>query len=331
MNKKITKTAIPKMMKLSMAGLLSMSSVACQKTSFQSVTEDGASKEQVDAKKTNQCELDPVDFNLRTRVTSFELRSNTDVSFGFNLISGILKAIGAQFMLKHGDLDLAMKVTDPLDETVPLAVVEGKGSYNSGKASFKLDLAVVSLGFSHASQTPLVDLTRGGLESGFSNAIAKLATLHSEWQNKVTKVIDEDHLVLSVGTVAGLRAGDRFNVYNIENIWQGEPCKSDLLISQKLSTNPLVVAEVIQVGVTAAVLRIVSRNSAERIEPGALVEIQELKKANPKEQRALAKSVRIVSIESEPLVINNVKVNIVDYMKNQLGPIITAKGFYLHE
>lgn len=321
-----------KIKKFSIASVVSISLIACQKSNFQTTTDESLNSEK-DLTETMpiQCELDPVDFNIRTKVYAFELTDNTQVNFGFNILNNFFKFLGFEIKLKRGSLDLSMIVTDPADESVPLADESGQGIFKSSGTSLKVDLSQIALGFSFFHQTPLAGLTRGGLENGFDKITSRLTNLKVPWQNKVTKIADEDTLILSVGAVAGIRVGDQFSAYNVENIWQGSPCQSQLLISRKLSEIPVAVAEAIQVDANATVLRIKTRNSAERIEPGALIEIKELKKTDPKDQRTLLKSVRIVSIESEPLIINNIKVNIAEYMKNQLGPIITAKGFYLHE
>ena len=319
-----------KIMKLSVASLLVFNMAACQKASFETSSEDDVIKKG-DGSEKPLCELDPVDFNIKTSVYAFELTDNTEISFGFNILNDFFKALGLEIKLKRGALDLAMKVTDPLNEAVPLAFESGQGKFKAGGVSAKIDLSQIGIGFSFFAQTPLAGLTRDGLQSGFDNVVTKLAAQNTPWQNKVTKVIDEDNVVLSIGAVAGIRPGDKFGIYNVRNVWTGKPCESELLIKQKLSDEPIAIAEATQVQNNAAILRIVSRTSAERIEPGAMIEIKELKKANKNDQRALAKSMRISAIASEPLVINNVKVNIVQYMKNQLGPLITEKGFYLHE
>ncbi len=323
----ILKTKHP-IVKFSVVSLLLISMTACQKTSFTAGSEDSPVQDTVDPQKVS-CEIDPVDFNIKTTVYSFELTNRTKVKFGFNLLETFLKALGFKINLKQGTLNLAMKATDPMNESVLLAYESGQGLLKERDLGFEFSLGEIALGFDFYRKTPLANLSQAGLQDGFAKISAKLATL--DWQNKVSKVPDENTVILAVGTAAGIRKGDQFNIYNVENIWQGAPCQSVLLISQKLSELPLAVGEAVQVDGNGTVLRIVSRSSAERIEPGALIEIKELKKSNPKESRALAKSVRIVSIDSPPLLIGDVKVNLQEYLKNQLGPVITEKGFYLYQ
>lgn len=320
-----------KVFKLSVASVMCVALSACQGQNFQTMNGEDQVDKVNDDGKMGQCELDPVDYNIKTSVYAFELTDNTEISFGFNILNNFFKALGLEIKLKRGALELAMKVTDPLNEEIPLAFEAGQGSFKAGGVAAKIDLSQIGIGFSFFGQTPLAGLTRGGLENGFDNVLKKLSTQNTPWQSKVTKVIDEDNLVLSIGAVSGLRVGDKFNIYNVRNIWEGAPCESSLIIKQKLSEQPLAVVEAVQVQNNAAVLKVVSRSSAESIQPGAMVEINDLKKANKNEKRSLLKSMRITRIESQPLVINNIKVNIVEYMRNQLGPIITAKGYYLHD
>lgn len=324
-----------KLFKVSTATLVSVSLAACQGQNFQTVQSEDDNQKGDDSGnddfKIAQCELDPVDFNIKTSVYAFELTDNTEISFGFNILNNFFKALGLDIKLKRGALDLAMKVTDPLNEDIPLAFESGQGSFKAGGVAAKIDLSQIGIGFSFFAQTPLAGLTRGGLENGFENVLKKLSEQNTPWQSKVTKVVDEDNVVLSIGAVSGIRPGDKFNIYNVKNIWTGKPCESEFLIKQKLSEHPLAIAEAVQVQNNATILRIVERSSAEAVQPGAMIEINELKKANKNEKRALAKSMRITNIVSQPLIINNVKVNIVEYMRHQLGPIITGKGFYLHE
>ncbi len=138
-----------KIKKFSIASVVSISLIACQKSNFQTTTDESSNSEK-DLTETMpiQCELDPVDFNIRTKVYAFELTDNTQVNFGFNILNNFFKFLGFEIKLKRGSLDLSMIVTDPADESVPLADESGQGIFKSSGTSLKVDLSQIALGSS---------------------------------------------------------------------------------------------------------------------------------------------------------------------------------------
>src|SRR5690606_8365635 len=136
------------------------------------------------------------------------------------------------------------------------------------------------------------------------NLNASLNKNSAPWNSRVFHIGDDNLIVIPAGQVAGIRVGDKFNVYNVEYIWQGTPCESPLLIEKKPPLEPVATIEAVQVEDHATLLSITSASELS-LQLGARVEVLELPLLKGEKSRSLARPVRVREITSLPLELPN--------------------------
>jgi hypothetical protein len=309
-------------------GMTSVSLVACSGQNFSQV-QDAAANIGQSVSSQEQCEIDPVDYVISANVYDFEVTDNTNVNFGFNLANKFLKALGLNLNMSSGKMSLTMTVTSPLNTEVTLASVAGTSSYKSTGVGGSLDIGTISLGAGYMTSTPFATLTSNGLANGLSNATKKLASVASAWSTKIVQVENASTYIVGAGTKAGLQVGDQLAIYNIDNRWSGTPCTSELLISQKTTSTPVAIAQVIQTNPFNSVVQIVSRNWSDAIVEGAVAESYLLVGKN----RVLNRSVRIGSVVSPSIPVSNGQsIDIQGFAQTQFPTIVDGTaGYYLHQ
>lgn len=276
------------------------------------------------------CVVDSADYTINTDVLSFQMTSSGGASVGFNLLSGLLKAIGISFNSAKGQLDLAMHVHDPLKSTV--ALVDTTGTATSSKINFGVDfsLAMLAASANYYYQTPVATLSNNALKNSLDNAKAKLALVQNDWGTRVYKVIDPSQVLVHVGKNAGLRVGDRFDIYQTAYDWTGASCNSTLLMARKISLSPVATGTVSQIDSNSAVL--VISNATAKIIRGDMVSIQGLPVAKGEAARSLSRSVHLSTIATSNLIFDNngvsQKVDLSPYVTQQLSNLVTNYGFY---
>jgi hypothetical protein len=194
-----------------------------------------------------------------------------------------------------------------------------------------LDLNAVQLGIDlgYYYKTPLFKLTEKTLRGTLSNLRKELSAVETDWQSKVVWKKDNFEFIIPAGTVAGLRQGDRLKVYNIQYVWKENPCESELIMARKTTELPVAIAEIIQIEKNASLLKVIDSVSDAPIEIGSILEVYELKQANKKDKRSLSRSVRIASIESQPLSVPGAKdIDLTIYLKEQLSAVLSDYGLY---
>lgn len=276
------------------------------------------------------CVVDAADYTITTDILSFQMTSSAGASVGFNLLSGLLKAIGISFESAKGQLDLAMHVHDPLKSTV--ALVDTTGTATSSKIKFGVDfsLAMLAANANYYYQTPVANLSNDALKNSLANAKAKLSAVQSEWGTRVYKVIDQTQVLVRVGKNARVRNGDVFNIYQTAYDWTGASCNSTLLMARKVSLSPIATGTVSQVDSNSAVLTISNRTGA--IMRGDIVSVKELPVVKGELARALSRSVHLSTIPTGKLFFDNngvsQAVDLSPYVTQQLANQVTSYGFY---
>jgi len=314
-----------KFIKTLVLGSASLAFTACSGQSFSSVGSSTSNSSQ-SASQQPQCDIDPVDYVVSANIYDFEVTDNTNVSFGFNL-STIIKALGLSMNLTSGKMSLSMQITDPLHIATPLVSVIGTSNYSSNGFSGSIDISKIGLSAGYYYSTPFATMTQNGLTNGFSNALAKLAKVQLPWSTKIQATVNPTTFVVGAGTAAGLLAGDQLALYNVNNIWQGAPCTSQLLISQKTTSTPVAVAQVVQVGDYSSTVQIISRNWNDALDVGSVAEVFQLTGKN----RVLNRSMRIGGVTSGILPVSNgTSIDLGSYAQQQIQSVITNQGFYLH-
>ncbi|CAN5622629.1 hypothetical protein BH10BDE1_BH10BDE1_09430 [soil metagenome] len=276
------------------------------------------------------CVVDAADYTITTDVLSFQMTSSAGASVGFNLLSGLLKAIGISFDSATGQLDLAMHVHDPLKSTV--ALVDTTGTAKSSKIKFGVDfsLAMLAASANYYYQTPVAALSNNALKNSLENAKAKLAAVQNDWGTRVYKVIDQNQVLVHVGKNAALRVGDSFDIYQTAYDWTGASCNSTLLMARKVSMSPIATGTVSQIDSNSAVL--VISNASAKIIRGDMVSVKALPIAKGESARALSRSVHLTTVATSNLVFDNngvsQKVDLSPYVTQQLSNLVTSYGFY---
>lgn len=277
------------------------------------------------------CEVDYADFEIDGKLMYFEIKDKSDLGFGFDLFKGIFKAVGISFKTERGEMIMKMSLQETLRPREVVAEVNGKGTSSGSDFRFELDLLKLgSIDFGYYYQTPIGKLTEKTLADSLKQLQTRLAQVDTGWTSKVVVVPNRRQVIIPAGSVAGVRIGDSFKIYNVESLWRGEPCFSELLFRRKMNPNkPTALAKVVQVELNAALLDVTGLDDDSMIELGALVEIDQLPLAKKEKSRTLARSVRMNRLESgEVHLTNGAKVDLSFYLNEQVTPLLTSYGFY---
>ena len=135
-------------------------------------------------------------------------------------------------------------------------------------------------------------------------------------------------VVIPVGKDSGVRLGDKFSAYNVDYLWQGDPCTSQLLLEKKTTNLALVQMVAVQVENNATLLKVISRNDEGQLRVGARVEIAQLAGSDAASRR-LARTVALRSLQSEPLPLpDGTGLNLKVYMEETLRAVMDEYGLH---
>lgn len=281
------------------------------------------------------CELDFADYELDAHLIGFEMRDKTGFNVGFNLLSGFLRALSVGFKSESGKMTMSMKLRETLRPEEIITDVAGEGTYTKTDIDLQVGvdvLAGVNAGVGHASATPVGKLVRKTVADSYKKTVVELATVETEWKTKVVKILNPSEIIIPVGSVAGVRKGDQFKIFNLDNVWSGTPCKSDLVFQRETTDAPIAKAQVVQLEKNAAIIRIYDVvEGAPEIELGARVKIENLPltKNDKKKARLLNRSVRISNVASEKMILpGNQTVDLSMLLGEELGVSLNQFGFY---
>lgn len=288
-----------------------------------------------EGQKTNSvekpyCEVDYADYELETKILAFEITDKGNISFGFNILKGFFKALGLSIKTERGEMLAAMHMSEALRPMESVADVTGRGS--SSKTEFNMDLDLIQLGLDvgYFYQTPLSKLTEKTLKDTLKNLRDETNAAETDWHTKIVRMYPFDQqMIVPVGSVAGVRVGDKFKIFNVDYAWEGDPCVSTLLFERRRTSMPSAIAEVTQLEKNASLLTIVQKDTDDVIEEGARVEIQELPLGKKEKSRSLARSVRLRSFQSQKLVVPGAQdVDLTVYISNQTQALLNQYGYY---
>jgi hypothetical protein len=309
--------------------VLNMGCAGFESQSVQSVLSDvNSGKSQITTKP--YCEVDLADYELDLKLLSFEIKDKFNVGFGYNLISGFLRAFGISVKTERGEMLMSGHLREALRPLESVVDALGQGNSKGVDFNFSLDLVQLGADFGYYYQTPLHKLTEKTIKSNLSNLRTELNAVETPWATRIVHSFERiQQYIIPAGSVAGIRIGDEFAIYNVENVWQGEPCESDLLFRRKVTLTPAAIAVVTQLEKQAALLTISQMRSDLPLEDGAAVEIFNLPLKKNEKQRGLARSVRLSRLESEPISVQNGKtVDLTSYLKEQSAALLNQYGWY---
>ncbi len=312
------------MKSLSIVLALSLALMGCNKlqsdVSFEKVPEDPVAK-----LKQRSCEWDPADYELRAHLLAFEMTNNTDVSFGFNLISKFFEAFSIKFKVKKGQMTFRMDLTKPQDTKNIIKSTMAAGEYSKKEIGFTIDFGAIQTGLNTSSAIPLTTLVERGLTNTLNETKNELAQLPLEWATHVSEV-QNGVARIPVGLLAGVRKGDEFFIYNVEAQWDGTPCASNYYGEYKSPNYAVAIGTVVDLNETTAFLQI--SEEKEEIGIGSRVEISKL----TGNRTTLQKSIRIVGVSAEPVTLDNgSKINLLPYVSEIIKPVVSKGGFYLRQ
>lgn len=277
------------------------------------------------------CEVDLVDYELDTHLLAFEITDKNNIGFGFNIASGFINAIGLNVSTEKGKMMAAMHLREALRPIETIVDVTGIGESSSTDFNIKLDAARLSADLGYFRQTPLYKLTEKTIAGTLKNLKAELSTIETDWSTRVVHIYPTTaELIIPAGSVAGIRVGDKFKIFNVDYTWEADPCTSALLFRRKQTAQPLAILQVTQLEKNASLLSVVERFSDENIEEGAIVEVSSLPFAGKEKSRSpLARAVRLSSFKSEKLSIADGKsVDLSLFLEEQTSVLLNSYGFY---
>lgn len=271
------------------------------------------------------CEVQAAEYLLDAQMVDFEITSNTGISFGLSLLSGLFHAFDLNFKMASGRLDLSMSLYDPMRADAPLYSATGKSSIKGLNFNFDANVYLFNFGISSFYETPLSTLTTQGLENNLAALNKSISNLQEPWNTQVVAVDDPASFVIPMGSFANVKVGDEFAIYNVEHIWSGLPCASDHLLTKKVSQP--VIARAVQVENSASLLKVMVPDlDAPVIIQGARVEISQL--TDPKRQ--LSRSVQIRNVLGAEMTFSDTrKADLTPYMKTLLNSSIVKYGYTL--
>ncbi len=275
------------------------------------------------------CEVDFVDYELDAKLVAFEMTGKSNLSFGFNLLNGFFRAIGMSFNTESGQMIMSMHLDETLQTSNSVSDVMGYGKLTGTDFRLQLDAVQLGLDAGYYYRTPISKLTERTIKDSLKNLSKDLGKIETSWKTKIVSIVNEEEYIIPTGSVAGLRLGDTLAVYNMEHVWRGQECQSELIISRKTSSQPVAEMEIVQLEKNAAVLRLVKRNLPDIIEEGARVEVLSLVKNGKKDKRILKSSVRLREISSGKLKIEaNKETDLSPYVNEQLQAFLHEYNLY---
>ena len=284
--------------------ICALSLVACN--DFETLTTESAldhvnSGKAISSKEVPECLVEYEEYQLDVHLNAFEIYSKKGFQFGFNLGEGLLQLLGFSFKTEKGLMSLYMGLSESVNPTSWVSYVEGQATMKKRDFRFNIGVSQFNGGLSYFKQTPMNTLTGNSIKNGFSNMEKEMEAKQVNWKTRVVHSNEgQSRLVVPVGNVSGLRIGDQFNVFNVNYVWEGDPCVSELLIPAKTTTKPIAITEVVQVENNAAVLLVIDRFHDDIIELGAMVEINQL----TDETRKLSHSVKVRNVSAHPIPVD---------------------------
>lgn len=318
-----------------LSGLILLQS-GCAQQNFSAASLEGVNDGVPFQKLRAACEVPEIDYRFETQVVEFEVTSINEVRFGFSVIPGFewFKAFDAQFRIKRSTLTVSTSMAEYLKPMDPLGQATGDAKKDEKRMGLEIDLNKIKLGGSTYTSTPFFKVMSDALKNSVQKTLKDLKNIEAPWNTIVVSIGNQDQLIVPAGANAGIQVGDRYEIYNVEHIWSGEPCKSSYRMPITTTEEPLAIVEVKyakDLTPNATRLRVVEKLSNEKIEQGAFVYVHKLTS-----ERTLKRSVYIESILPFKLVWDlegggRVDMDITPYLSTAIGPVLREAGFYIKD
>jgi hypothetical protein len=308
---------------------------ACTKPSFQTALD---SVDQGSLKKADRpsCEMDPTDLVIHPKIVSYDITSSKGGSFGFNLLTGFLKAFDLKFESKTGEIEVTTSLYSPMsynleispDKNPALFIGDKREKATEGEFRAGIDISQFFVGLNYYWTTPFSKLTEKGLRASLAHSLEQFNSNPPRWKTVVADLANQ-YAILPVGLTAGLREGDEFAFYNVTYAWDGEPC-TKLLMSVPTTKEPIAKGKVIRAEANASAVELTILVPEEKVGIGTQVEILNLVKTSSQDSRRLLRSVRIVDMAPTSIpVVNSMQViDLSQYANIQFRSLLREFGLY---
>lgn len=276
-----------------------------------------------------ECEAPQTMYQLDTKMLAFEITSQNQFKFGFDIAKGWFEFFKTNFKAITGRLNLEMTLVDALDPNKEIAHGKGESKMSKREFSFNFGIKEFGISFEHFSKTPVAKLTEKGLGQGLGQLKKNFDGKAEEWSAVVRGVVNNSNdVIVSAGTTSNLKRGDVLAFYNIKHEWIGVPCQSDYLFRRRTTDEPIAYGEVIDILNHAAQVRLDSSEGL--VEFGAKAVVHELTDS----KRRLFQPLMIASVEGGELKIDDEdesQVDITPYLEMQISRMAASKGFVIHK
>jgi hypothetical protein len=256
-----------------------------------------------------------------------------DISFGFDVIKGWFESLEVKIPLKRAQLVLSMLMSQPMIPQRPVAAAVNKAYDLNLAVKVDIDFGQIAVNPEYYWETPLSNLTSKALQKTFQQLAKQAKGKTSAWNAWVYKRPKYDEIVMTSGSLAGVKVGDEFKIYNVEHIWTGTPCESEYVMPRKTTRQPMAVARVEQVKDHYSLMRFIppyADTEGIEISEGAIVEISQLVPSSDGRDRELGRSLRIGEFTSGALLVKEKPaLDLVPLMLRQLKPVVLDEKFVI--
>jgi hypothetical protein len=276
-----------------------------------------------------QCVPDTTDYVWDVNIFGFGI---SGVDFGASYegtVGGPFTRIGVGLKVNKGTLDLEM---DSLGRGDKRALpVSGTATKTSG-FNFTLDLGIVkaNLGTSSDAQTAMLKLTQAAFDNLLKNTGSILTDSQNPWSTRVTDVVDESHIRIPVGTIAGIQSGDQFNVYRYHDTSGANGGCSD---DGYTDDTPIATYKPATSGLHGdSTILVPVGDVSGKVSLNDVVVIAKLDTSKSK-RSALKKSVRIILHQPNAIVVTAgtaaAPIDLTSYLRFQMGPSLNKTSYWV--
>lgn len=233
------------------------------------------------------CIIDIPQIRLQGNVDAFDFKSSGGFMFGFDK-GGSFQGGGASisFTLSKAEFILSLAATDPLNPGEWLAYSMLTTDQSTVDISGEVDFSGAYINGHWTLPEPLEKVTAAGLTGGlkqldasYNQHTAGLTNAGPQnWMGRVIGFNDSTHVLLNASTLAGIKEGDTFSVYNVQHTWQvpDAPCNSAHVSETRTTDAPIATIIAHPNTETVSIGEVIWNDGVNQINLGAQVIIKQL-------------------------------------------------------
>jgi hypothetical protein len=243
------------------------------------------------------CEIDIPQALIIGNVDAFEFRDSFGVTFGYTP-TGVNAGVSASgsVLVSNSAMALTMLAADPLSQ-VNMYDANVTEDQTNTTINATINFSLFSVKPTAILNTPLAKVTMSGLSQGIAQLSSQLEQL--PWTGRVLQKTSNGIVILNAGTLANVKVGDQFTIYNVQHFWSGTPCQSQYENSLR-NENPAGVLTIVQVANSTSFGTISNIDQSQTILPGAEVAIKTL---IGDQSRELKKKVKLGTISAKTMAL----------------------------